>query len=91
MTPKEFWNSTYRDIKSFVDGNMKMQQEDKKNTIVMYEAMANKIIGALSWSRPKNKSLIKDIFRDLFKEELDNNKPQSIEEQVRILRSMKGK
>lgn len=91
MTPKEFWNSTYRDIKAFVDGNMKMQQEDKKNTIVMYEAMANKIIGALSWSRPKNKSLIKDIFRDLFKEELDNNKPQSIEEQVRILRSMKGK
>lgn len=91
MTPKEFWNSTYRDIKAFVDGNMKMQQEDKKNIIVMYEAMANKIIGALSWSRPKNKSLIKDIFRDLFKEELDNNKPQSIEEQVRILRSMKGK
>ena len=91
MTPSEFWNSTYRDIKAFVDGNAKMQKENKKNTIVMYEAMANKIIGALSWSKPKNKSLIKDIFRELFKEELNSNKPQSIEEQVRILRSMKGK
>lgn len=91
MMPNEFWNSTYRDIKTYVEACAKFRKEEKKDAIVIYEAMANKIIGALSWSRPKNKSLIKDIFKDLFKEELDNNKPQSIEEQVRILRSMKGK
>lgn len=91
MMPSEFWNCTYKEVKTYVEARSKMKREENKNNIVVYEAMANKIIGALSWSRPKNKSLIKDIFKDLFKDELDTNKPQTPEEQIKILRSMKGK
>lgn len=91
MMPNEFWNSTYRDVKTYVEACAKFRKEERKDTIVICEAMANKIIGALSWSRPKNKSLIKDVFRELFREELDTNKPQSYEEQIRNLRSRKGK
>lgn len=76
-------------MRMYVEAQKKSKKSDIKNIIAVYEGMANKIIGALSWKNPKNKSLIRDIFKDLFDKELEQEKTQSIEEQIRILRSMK--
>lgn len=56
--------------------------------------MGNKLIGALKFGSKKNKniSLIQDVYKDLFKEELEaeeerKHQAQSIDEQIKNLRS----
>lgn len=85
MKPDEFWNCTYRETLLFVNSNSLQREEDIKQQIILLEQYGNKIIQAFNFKRPKNKSLIKDIFKDLFEEEL--NPYQSIEEQIRNMRN----
>lgn len=73
----------------YVEAQIKAKKTENKNLISIYEGMANKIIGAMSWKNPKNRSLIKDVFKELFEDEIEKEKIQSPEEQIRILRSMK--
>lgn len=91
MKPNEFWNATYREAKMFVESRALYLKNRNKEIITIADAFGNKIIKALSWKNPKNRSLIKDVFKDMFSEELEPNKIQTPEEQIRILRSMKGK
>lgn len=88
MMPSEFWNSTYRELIVFVKANQEARKNRNKDLIVLAEGFGNKIIKAMSWKNPKNKSLIYDIFKALFEEET-KAKVQTPEEQIRILRSMK--
>lgn len=86
MTPQEFYNCTYKDLLDYVEYNFLQKERELKNQINLLEMVSDKIISATKWKKPKYISLIKDVFKDLFKEELEN-KPQTTEEQLDIIRS----
>ena len=90
MKPSEFWNCTYRELYTFVESNISHQKEEYKKQIILFDALGDKIIKSVASKHPKRVDLVRDNFRSLFEEELKNeNKPQSIDEQIRILRSMR--
>lgn len=89
MKPQEFWECTYRELSEYVKANVQQREEDYKKEIVLMDAYGNKLLTALATKRPKNISLVSNVFRELFKDELEQNKHQSIEEQIRNLRSRK--
>lgn len=69
MNPKEFWNSTYRQINIFTQSNLCRITDDYKREINLYEAITDKLImaDAMSNKRPKIVSLQK-TFKDLYPE-----------------------
>lgn len=89
MKPSEFWNCTYRECYQYVKSNSLQREEEYKKNIILFDALGEKMIDALARRHPKHTSLVKDVFGSLFEKELNSSKQQSIEEQVRILRSMK--
>lgn len=90
MMPSEFWNSTYRELHTFVEANVKKYENEYKQEIVLFDALGDKIIDVIGRQKAKYTSLVKHRFKDLFKEELEpTTHQQTIEEQIRILRSMK--
>jgi hypothetical protein len=71
MKPQEFWNSTYRDTKLYVESRSLQLEDEEKNNIWLMENLGNKLIGAgMTAKNPKNLNLVKEIYKDLFKEEL---------------------
>lgn len=86
MKPNEFWNCTYIEALLYVDSNSLQRENNKKDNIVLLEQYGNKIIEAFSWKKPKNRSLIKDIFKELFEEELNSRNEMSVEEMQRNMR-----
>lgn len=85
MTPPEFWNSTYREVNLFSQVQSAKIIDEFKQEIQLQEAVTNKLIGAsMLQAKPKVLSLF-DMFGKLFKKEV---KPQSAEEQAKILRSI---
>lgn len=86
MKPNEFWNCTYIEALLYVDSNSLQRENNKKDNIVLLEQYGNKIIEAFSWKKPKNRSLIKDIFKELFEEELNYRNEMSVEEMQRNMR-----
>ncbi len=90
MKPSEFWNCTYREAYTFVKSNSLQREEDYKKQIVLFDALGNKINDVIGRERPRNISLVRHTFKSLFKEELEpSSHQQTIEEQIKILRSMK--
>lgn len=90
LKPSEFWNSTYRELHVFVNANVKRREDEYKQEIVLFDALGDKIIDVIGRQKAKYTSLVKHRFKDLFKEELEpESHQQTIEEQIRILRSMK--
>lgn len=91
MMPSEFWNSTYRTLYKFVKANNIRKEEDYKKQIILFDALGNKLSSELRMVKPKKVSLVTDTFSHLFEEEINQikNEPQSIEEQIRNLRSRK--
>lgn len=88
MKPSEFWNCTYKEAYVFVKSNSLQRENDYKKDIILFDSLGNKILGALASKHPKNIDLIRTTFKELFKEELTPHN-QTIEEQIKILRSMK--
>lgn len=86
MTPNEFYDCTYKDVLDYVEYNSLQREKELKNQINLFEAVSDKIISATKWKKPKYISLVRDYFKDLFKKELEK-KPQTIEEQLRVLKS----
>ena len=86
MKPVEFWDCTYREQKLFVESNSLQRELEIKQQIILMEQYGNKIISAFNFKKPKNQSLIKDIFKELFQEDI-NPKTQSVEEQIRNMRN----
>lgn len=90
MLPSEFWNSTYKQLYKYVSARKKQEEEEFKRSIVLADALGNKIIDVIGRKKPKNISLVKNTFVHLFEKELEpTNHQQTPEEQIRILRSMK--
>lgn len=88
MKPNEFWKCTYREAYTFVKSNSLQRENDYKRDIILFDALGEKIINAVANKKAKNISLVRSTFKNLFEEELTPHN-QTIEEQIRILRSMK--
>ncbi len=72
MKPHEFWDSTYREVKLYVESRSLQCEFEIKQNIRLAENLGNKLVNAgLTAKNPKNVSLIKDIYPELFKEELE--------------------
>lgn len=90
MTPNEFYECTYKQLYTFVKANIDKDAEDYKKQIILFDSLGNKIIDVIGKQRPKGISLVRNTFKSLFKEELEPTyHQQTLEEQIRILRSMK--
>lgn len=71
MKPHEFWDSTYREVALYVESRSLQLEDEEKNNIWLMENLGNKLIGAgMTAKNPKNLNLVKEIYKDLFKEEL---------------------
>ena len=86
MKPNEFWNCTYQELKLFCDSNFLQKERDLKEKIILLEQFGNKLINAFNFKKPKNRSLVKDVFKELFEEDLRPD-IQSTEEQIRNMRN----
>lgn len=72
MKPHEFWNSTYREVLLYVESCSFQYEQDLKSKILLAENLGNKLIGSsMTAKNPKNINLVKEIYSDLFKEELE--------------------
>lgn len=90
MLPSEFWNSTYRNIKIFVQSKAEKETDDYKRQIILYENTTNKLIGAFAGKHPQNKSLVKDFFKELFEDDL-NKESNEVMTPEEIIKSMKSR
>lgn len=71
MKPHEFWDSTYREAVLYVESRSLQYEQDVKARILLAENLGNKMIGSgMTAKNPKNINLVKDIYHELFKEEL---------------------
>lgn len=72
MKPNEFWQSTYREVVLFVESKVAQYEFELKQQIRLADNLGNKLISAsMIAKKPKNINLIKEIYFDLFKEELE--------------------
>lgn len=87
MKPREFWNSTYREINIYVQTHLVKIVDDLKRDINLQEAVTNKIIkaDAMSNKRPKIEP-IRDNYKELFKEEV--NHTMTAKEIIRRMREV---
>lgn len=88
MKPKEFWNSTYREINLYTQANLCHKIDDLKQEIQLQEAVTNKVImaDAMSNRKPKIISLYQ-TFERLFPEN-KQEEMQSAEEITKRMRMM---
>ena len=71
MKPHEFWDSIYREVALYVESRSLQYEQEIKSRILLAENLGNKMIGSgMTAKKPKNVNLIKEIYPDLFKEEL---------------------
>ena len=71
MKPHEFWDSTYREVKLYVESRSFQYEQDKKSQILLAENLGNKLIGSgMTAKKPKNINLVKEIYPELFEKEL---------------------
>mgnify|MGYP001047781167 CR=1 FL=1 len=83
MKPHEYWNSTYREVNLYVQVHLIKIADDLKREINLEEAVTNKLIRADSMSKNPKIILIRDNYKELFKEE---EKAMSAEEVTKRMR-----
>lgn len=72
MKPCQFWDSTYREVALYVESRSLQYEQEVKARILLAENFGNKLISSgMTAKNPKNLNLIKEIYSDLFKEELE--------------------
>lgn len=71
MKPHEFWDSTYREVALYVESRSLQYEQEIKTQIQLAENLGNKMISSgMTAKNPKNINLVKEVYPDLFKEEL---------------------
>lgn len=85
MKPSEFWNSTYREINVYTQVNLAKMTDNLKTKINLQEAVTNKLIRADSMSKRPKIELIRDNYKELFKQ--DEEKTMSNEEITKRMRA----
>jgi len=86
MKPHEFWNSTYREIIIYIQTHLIKITDNLKREINLQEAVTNKLIRADSMSKKPKIILIRDNYKELFKEE--NQQIMSSKEITRRMREI---
>lgn len=72
MKPHEFWDSTYEEAKIYVESRSFQLKFEIKQQVQLLNNLGNKLISAgMTAKNPKNTDLVRDIYKDLFKEELE--------------------
>lgn len=84
MKPREYWDSTYREVSIYTQTHLVKIIDDLKREINLQEALTNKLIkaDAMSNKRPKIE-LIRDSYKDLFKEEQQIISPEETTTKMR--------
>ncbi|MBQ7307894.1 MAG: hypothetical protein IJW82_05120 [Clostridia bacterium] len=96
MKPHEFWDSTYREVKLYVESRSSQLELELKNNIMLAENLGNKINNAsLTSKKPKNINLIKDVYKEIFKDELAkmdiyNRKASEGEELIQLMNELEA-
>ena len=86
MKPKEFWDSTYREINIFTQSNICRILDELRNTVQVQEASTDKLIQADGMSMKHPKIIpIRDSFKGLFPEK--EEKLQTPNDIMRIMRA----
>lgn len=91
MKPHEFWDSTYEEAKLYVESRSFQCEFEIKQQVQLMNNLGDKLISAgLTSKNPKNVDLIKEVYKDLFKEELEkesiyNRKASEGEELVNLM------
>lgn len=94
MKPHEFWDSTYREVKLYVESRSHHYEFMIKENIMLAENLGNKIITAgMTSKKPKNINLIKEVYPDMFKEEIEkaniyNRKASEGEELIQLMNEL---
>jgi len=71
MKPHEFWNSTYREAKLYVESRSSQEESMFKHYVLLADNLGDKINSMSSTAKnPKAISLLKDRYSDLFKKEI---------------------
>lgn len=83
MKPQEFWNSTYREVNLYVQTHLVKIVDDLKREINLQEAVTNKLIRADSMSKRPKIILIRENYKELFKEEQQTMSPEEIKRRMR--------
>ena len=86
MKPFEFWNSRYIEINNYCQAHLIKTIDDLKREINLQESVTNKLIRADSMSRNPKIVPIRENYKELFKEE--EQQEQSPEEIIRKMRSI---
>lgn len=87
MKPKEFWDSTYREINVFTQANLCHIIDDFRQEIKLQEAVTDKLIQADAMSNKKPKIIpLQRTFEKLFPKK--EEKIQSPEEITRRMRAI---
>ncbi len=90
MKPREFWNSTYREVNIYIQTHLVKIIDDLKREINLQEAVTNKLIKADSMSKKPKIELIRDNYKELFKEEKHEITPEEITRRMReIMKAQK--
>lgn len=66
IKPKEFWNSTYREIYLYCEMQFVKVVEDFKQDIILNEAVTDKLIQADSMSKKPKIVPLSETFKGLF-------------------------
>lgn len=69
IKPQEFWNSRYLEINIYCQTHLVKIVDDLKREINLQEAVTNKLIRADSMSKNPKIILIRDSYKELFKDE----------------------
>ena len=93
MKPREYWNSTYREVTIYTQTHLVKIIDDLKREINLQESVTNKLIKADAMSNKYPKiELIRDSYKDLFKEEQQIIFPEEITRKMReVMRLEKNK
>ena len=87
MKPKEYWDSTYREINIFTQSNICRILDELRNQVQVQEASTDKLIQADGMSMKHPKIIpIRDSFKGLFPE-----KEEKLQTPSDIIRIMRGK
>ena len=71
MKPHEFANCDYREVSLFANSFIKNEENKLKNQIILFDKVSDKIIKMNPFNKKtKYISLVRDVYSELFKEEL---------------------
>ncbi len=92
MKPQEFWNARFLEISAYCQAHLIKIVDDLKREINLQEAVTNKLIKADSMSKKPKIELIRDNYKELFKEEKHEITPEDITRRMReIMKAQKHK